>query len=114
MTPYDAADVVLVRFPFTDLSSSKKRAAVVVNPAGYSGKYGDVVVLALTSQPQKDKSLELQDWKRAGLLKPTWCRPVIGTLARTLIVRRLGRLSARDRLRVKTALQLAIAPEFLS
>src|SRR5947209_2264626 len=71
MTRYDPGDVVLVRFPFTDLSSSKKRPALVLNPSKFTANHGDVVVLALTSQPQGDKSLQLRHWQKAGLPKPT-------------------------------------------
>ena len=40
-------DVVLVRLPFTDLTSSKKRPALVLSPPQFSTQHGDIVVLAL-------------------------------------------------------------------
>lgn len=112
MTTYDPGDVVLIRFPFTDLSSSKKRPALVVSPASYQSSHGDVVVLALTSQRNRDRSLQLQNWKTAGLPKRTWCKPVVGTLASAIVVRRLGRIDAADYDRVKAALGRMIAPTF--
>jgi len=33
MTRYDAGSIVLVHFPFTDLSGTKKRPALVISPA---------------------------------------------------------------------------------
>jgi hypothetical protein len=45
MTLYNPGDVVLVRFPFTDLSTTKKRPALVISPAGFTAKNGDLVVL---------------------------------------------------------------------
>jgi len=73
---------VLVRFPFTDLSSDKRRPAVIVSPASFSSTYADVVVVALTSRDPGDPSLALLDWHAAGLPKPTWFKPLIATFRR--------------------------------
>src|SRR2546421_12841184 len=102
-------DIVLVRFPFTDLSTSKKRPALVLSTLGFTARHGDVVVLAMTSQPQRDHKLRLAHWQEAGLPKPTWLKPVIGTLADPLLLRRLGRLHPADRPRARYALGQAIA-----
>jgi hypothetical protein len=81
---------------------------------GFTAHHGDVVVLAMTSQPQREAKLRLRRWQSAGLPKPTWLKPVIGTLAVTLVLRRLGRLQAADRPRVRQALGQAIAATFLA
>jgi len=114
MISYEPGDVALVRFPFTDLSSTKKRPVVVVSPGRFSARYGDIVVLALTSSPQESELLKLEDWREAGLLKPTWIKPVLGTLALQVLERRLGSLSTRDRARVTSVLRTMIIHEFLS
>ena len=114
MTRYEAGDVVLVRFPFTDLSSSKLRPALVLNTPRFQSRHGDVVVLALTSQPQRDEALRLAEWRSAGLPKPSWLKPVIGTLAATLVHRRLGRLSAKDDGAVRSTLGQLISAKYLS
>lgn len=113
MTHYEPGAVVLVHFPFTDLGSVKRRPAVVVSPSGYSGVHGDLVLLALTSQHQPDDLLKLDRWQAAGLPKPTWLKPVIGTLSRQLVERRLGAVAPLDRPRVAAAIKAAIAREFL-
>jgi mRNA interferase MazF len=69
MTLYNPGDVVLVRFPFTDSSSTKKRPALVVSPAGFTANHGDLVVLAMI-QSQTDSSFRLQNWKSAGPTSP--------------------------------------------
>jgi mRNA interferase MazF len=43
-------DVVLVPFPFTDQTASKKRSAVVVSADAYHQRRPDVIVMAVTSQ----------------------------------------------------------------
>src|SRR5690348_3948124 len=95
MTPCSSGDVVLLPFPFTSLTASKKRPAVVISPGEYHGKYGDVVLMALTSQAQSDSFL-LQRWQEAGLPKPTWVKPIIGTFASSIIDKRLGSLAPGD------------------
>jgi len=77
-------------------------------------RQGDLVVLAMTSQPQRDTKLRVSQWRLAGLPKPTWLKPVIGTIATELVVRRMGRLRSGDARRVRLALQQAIASVFLA
>ena len=113
MTRYRPGDVVLIRFPFTDLSSSKKRPALVVSPPALAARHGDVVVLALTSQPQRDSRLRLSEWASAGLPKPTWFKPVLGTLSAKLVLRRLGRLNPADEPLARHALRQIIHARFL-
>lgn len=48
--PYEFGAIVLVPFPFTDQSASKKRPAVVVSDRAYNADKPDVVVMAVTSQ----------------------------------------------------------------
>jgi mRNA interferase MazF len=42
-------DIVLINFPFSDLSGAKVRPALVISNQGYNTKSLDTVVLALTS-----------------------------------------------------------------
>ena len=111
MTLFDFGDVILVRFPFTDLSASKKRPAAVISTGDFAKRYGDVVVLALTSRPQEGDLFQLDDWRDAGLLKPTWIKPLIGTIALSLTEGRLGVLSARDKQRLRSILNTVIPRE---
>lgn len=108
MTPCDPGDVVLVRFPFTDLSSAKKRPAVIVSPAGFPATHGDVVVIALTSREQTETDLALTAWQAAGLPKPTWLKPLVATLASSVVARRLGGLAAADRPRLSRVLEMLL------
>jgi mRNA interferase MazF len=42
-------DIILVKFPFSDLSVAKVRPALVISNNQYNFKYRDAVVLAITS-----------------------------------------------------------------
>lgn len=43
-------DVVLVPFPFTDQTGTKKRPAVIVSSSGYNTSRRDLMIMAITSQ----------------------------------------------------------------
>ncbi|MCB2106928.1 MAG: type II toxin-antitoxin system PemK/MazF family toxin [Rhodobacteraceae bacterium] len=97
--PFKFGDVVLVPFPFTSQTASKKRPAVVISSSAYNSSRPDIVVMAVTSQLRKDAAFGevwVVDWQMAGLLKPSAIKPVLATLEQTLVIKRLGSLSDRD------------------
>ena len=85
--------VVLVRFPFSDLSSSKRRPAVVLADAGR----GDFVLAQVTSKPYADRgAVELTEasFARGGLDLTSYARPgKLFTANDALIVREVGTLT---------------------
>jgi mRNA-degrading endonuclease toxin of MazEF toxin-antitoxin module len=50
--PFDFGDVVLVPFPFTSQTASKKRPAIVVSSRAYSIARPDLIVMSVTSMPK--------------------------------------------------------------
>jgi mRNA interferase MazF len=70
MPSYSSGDVVLVRYPFTDLSNSKVRPAVAIGAPHASH---DIFVVPLTSKTGNLQPGEfvLKDWASAGLRVPT-------------------------------------------
>lgn len=58
-TRYRRGDIVLVSFPFTDLSSSKRRPALVISPDPFNEQGQDVVLIAITSQEPDDGALTI-------------------------------------------------------
>jgi mRNA interferase MazF len=100
MTSSDFGDLVLVPFPFTDQSTTKRRPAVVVSSAAYHRERPDLVILAVTSQVRPVAGLgevAIAKWREAGLLKPSVFKPVVATIERRLVVRTLGKLTEEDR-----------------
>lgn len=69
MPSYSKNDVILVRYPFTDLSESKVRPAVVVHASHPSE---DNIIVPLTSRVSAllPGEFELNDWEEAGLNVP--------------------------------------------
>src|SRR5438067_8807349 len=60
-TRYKRGDIVLVPFPFTDLSSAKRRPALVVSPDWFNSSNQDLVLVAITSQIGDDPRSVLLD-----------------------------------------------------
>ena len=92
-TSYSFGDIVLVPFPFTDQSGTKKRPAVIVSSAAYHQARRDVLIMAVTSQSRPTGAIgevQVKDWKGAGLIKPSVIKPVITTIEASLVIRRLG------------------------
>lgn len=98
-TTFSFGDVVLVPFPFTDQSASKKRPAVVVSSAAYNLARPDLILMAITSRttgyPRLGEVI-VGNWKDAGLLKASTIKPILTTIEKSLIVRTLGQLAGED------------------
>ena len=94
-TGYSRGDIVLVSFPFTDLSSSKRRPALVISPDGFNDQGQDVVLLAITSQTSASSAIALRpdDFIDGELPKDSFVKVAkIFTMHSTLILKRLGAL----------------------
>ena len=85
--------VVLVRFPFSDLSSSKLRPALVLASAGGT----DWVLCQVTSTPYGDpkaRPLEAASFAEGGLPRQSFARPgKLFTANESIVVRRAGELN---------------------
>lgn len=96
---YAFGEVVLVPFPFTNQAGSKKRPAVVISSPAYHVHRPDLLIMAITSQPHTTldfAAFTIIDWESAGLLKPSFAKPVLTTLEQALVIRSMGQFSMRD------------------
>ena len=96
---FSFGDVLLVPFPFTDQSGTKKRPAVLVSSTGYNANRRDIVIMAITSQlrqPLGFGEAMLADWQAAGLIKVSVLKPLFTTIEQGLVIRTMGALSAAD------------------
>lgn len=96
-----AGDIALVRFPFADLATTKKRPALVLARAVRSPRNRLATLAMITSQVEALKlegDVLLKDWRAAGLLHPSLLRLAkIATVDEDLIDKTIGGLSAEDR-----------------
>lgn len=96
---FDFGDVVLVPFPFTDQSGTKKRPAVVISIFDYNTSRRDIVIMAITSQMRATLGYGeamVDGWRAAGLIKASVLKPVFCTIEQGLVIRVMGHLSAAD------------------
>lgn len=106
-TSYSFGDIILVPFPFTDQSGTKKRPAVVISSAGYHQARRDVLIMAVTSQARPAGvmgEVQVKDWKGAGLIKPSVIKPIITTVEQMLVIRRLGQLKKDEQEALRKAI----------
>jgi len=102
-------DIVLVPFPFTDLTGQKRRPALVVSPDGFDPE--DLVLCAITSRlPGRplpwDVSLRPQDLVDGALPRPSVIKVgKLFTMHRMLIVGRFGNIRPQKLVEVLRVLQ---------
>ncbi|HEX4534718.1 MAG TPA: type II toxin-antitoxin system PemK/MazF family toxin [Rhizomicrobium sp.] len=98
MTRFEFGDIVLLPFPFTDQSASKKRPAAVISNGAYNSARPDIVVAAVTSQIGAPLAgdTRIAGWQATGLAKASVVKPVFATVHRRLVITTLGRLSTAD------------------
>jgi len=96
--------IVLVRFPFSDLSQSKLRPAVVLANAGR----GDWILCQITSNPYSDpRALQLsaEDFIEGSLPVISYARPTkLFTASQDLVVSQVGRLQIQAFKRIVDAI----------
>ena len=105
---FNAFDVVVVPFPFTDRETTKRRPALILSKAQtFNQKVGQSVMAMITSAKNSDWPLdsEIQDLDSAGLTSASIVRMKLFTLDQQLIIRKAGKLSSTDQSKVTEALQ---------
>lgn len=108
---FQTHDLWLVNFPFSDLSMTKARPALVVSSDIYHQNEPDVVFAALTSNlvaAFNSTDYILQDWQGAGLKVATACKPLLATLSPTCAVFRIGHLRQVDAQEISKRLRLIL------
>ena len=89
-------DIVLIPIPFTDLTSQKKRPAIIISSDKYNESNEDIVVVALTSNIEsRNFTITLTaDDLEDGVLKVTSMIRVdkIYTLNKSIVIKTFGRV----------------------
>lgn len=104
MANYWKNDVILVRYPFSDLSNSKIRPAIIVSSPHTSQ---DVLITPLTSKTQLllEGEFILSDCKKAGLNVETAVKRGIYTIYQGLILKKVGKLVDADATKLEQSLR---------
>lgn len=104
MPSYSRFDVILVRYPFSDLSNSKIRPAVIVSAAHSSQ---DIIITPLTSKLRslREGEFTLDEWSEAGLNVATAAKRGVYTVNERLVLKVIGKLADADAYRLEKSLQ---------
>ena len=96
MPEFLPGEIVVVPFPFTDLSSSKVRPALVLSDAAFNEAGPDIVVCAITSRlaNASNSVIIAADDLEAGILeRPSRVKAAnIVTIEKSVVRRKVGRL----------------------
>jgi mRNA interferase MazF len=93
MPNYSKNDIILVKYPFSDLSISKVRPAVVVSAPHVSQ---DILITPLTSKTGALGEFVLSEWSAAGLNVATAVKRGLYTVHQSLVVKAIGKLADAD------------------
>ena len=113
-TIYRRAQVVVVEVPFSDLSGTKRRPALVVSSERFHRALSDVIVCPISSQPRYYRNpgpgdCPLRKWRMARLRHPSTVRiSKIVAVDKRILARVLGRIAKEDLPRVEAMLEEAL------
>ena len=102
-------DVWIADIPYTDASASKKRPVLVL----WIDALDAVVAVVTSAPPRTVTDVVLTDWNAAGLRVPSTVRLArLDCLEQSLLLRRLGNVSAADAQQLKTIWSQHVKPQF--
>src|ERR1700743_2962711 len=103
MITYKLGEIVLIKFPFTDNLTFKKRPALIIKDTDD----GDVIVCRITSKLYNTLyDIELKDWEQNVLKLPSVIRThKISSLDKTIINAKLGEVSAATKAEIIKLIQ---------
>ena len=110
----DRYDVIVVPFPFSDKSITKKRPALVLSNADFNRSNHTILTMITTKHhPPWPGDSQIRDYKHVGLNTPCLVRFKLFTLDNRMILRKIGRLSQHDADQIKVNLHayLTEAPD---
>lgn len=97
-TSIEQRNIVLVPFPFSDLSSIKQRPALILSNREHNTHNEDIICCAITSNPREyAQSIKIakSDLERGGLHLDSVVKPnKIFTLHQSLVRKAVGKLNA--------------------
>jgi mRNA interferase MazF len=92
--------IVLLKFPFADGKTYKRRPALIINDF----KDGDIIVCRITSQIYKTKNdIYIENWEKAGLRLPSVIRVhKLATLEKDIVEMVMGKIDDSIKHQVRT------------
>lgn len=93
---YEQREIVLLPFPYTDLTTAKKRPALIISNKNFNNK-GDIICLLITTNDRKeDVQIKKDSFEEGGLPFKSFVRPYrIFTINKKLVLRKLCRVNKK-------------------
>ncbi|MCX6223492.1 MAG: type II toxin-antitoxin system PemK/MazF family toxin [Bacteroidia bacterium] len=93
-------EIVLLKFPYTDGQTFKRRPALIIND--YND--GDIIVCRITSQIYKtNQDVYIENWEKSGLKIPSVIRVhKIATLEKDMVETVMGTIDEPLKAKIKT------------
>jgi len=101
---YNALDIVVVPFPFTDSKDSKRRPAIVLSShTDFNNEAGHSTMAMITSARNNPWPLDMpiKDLKKSGLPKASVIRMKFFTIDHRLIIEKIGSLASTDTINLR-------------
>jgi mRNA interferase MazF len=107
----DRHDVVVVPFPFHEIDVKKRRPALVISSLHFNETNGWTVVAMITTAKKTSwpSDFGISDLEATGLSVPSIVRCRLQTLPNDILIRKIGRLGAIDRMMAERQLAKATA-----
>ena len=106
-------DILLTRFPFSDLVSSKVRPVLVLSNDAYNRRFSDVLICAITSSPRPHEyaaGLEAKDLEEGVLKVESKVRSdTITSIEQEIVLKKIGRVKKEKYRKVVNLVQKLIA-----
>lgn len=102
MNKLNFGDIVLLKFPYTNVKTFKRRPALIINDFNDD----DIVVCRITSQIYKTKNdIYIDDWEKSGLKLPSVIRVhKIATLEKNMVELVMGQIDNPTKEKVRKIL----------
>ncbi|MBC7475036.1 MAG: type II toxin-antitoxin system PemK/MazF family toxin [Candidatus Sericytochromatia bacterium] len=101
---YRKWEVILVPFPFTDLTTNKKRPALIVSHNDYNKSENLVIALITSNIRDSIQDYKILKWSDAGFPKESVIKMKFATVDKSIILKKLGKLKKEDIESFKTKL----------
>jgi mRNA interferase MazF len=100
---FNANDIVIGPFPFTDRAINKRRPALVLSTKSFNDAHKHIILAMITSakNPSWSSDIVITDLASAGLPSASVIRFKIFTIDERLVLSTLGKLSNSDKIAVK-------------
>jgi mRNA interferase MazF len=112
-TIYRHGHVIVVEVPFSDLTGTKRRPALVVSADRFHQTLADIIVCPISSQPRFYRrpgpgDCPLESWRRVGLRHPSTVRvSKLLAIDKRIVKKSLGKLPPDDVTKVASVIRQA-------